>query len=167
MLKKKEEDAGAYQGDACASDVVGRHQGEDGKGQILRGGFFICSVEKDECQKRKGEKWDFGHDLVREIEQGGRNQAQQAGGQRKHWIGVEANEFVGQWDRDGKEQDHEAFERDQAAGKQDVGDGEQERKTEGIFGVWRWGIAQGFRQAMTGGQRAAQVDELGVVAAER
>ena len=45
-------------------------------------------------------------------------------------------------------------------------DGEEERKSEGVFGV-RDGFAfDGFRESVSFCKRSAQVDELGVVASE-
>ena len=47
-----------------------------------------------------------------------------------------------------------------------MGNGEEERKSEGVFGVWDGVAFDGFRESIPSCKRSAQVDELGIVAGE-
>ena len=44
--------------------------------------------------------------------------------------------------------------------------GEEERKSKGVFGVWDGFAFDGFRESISFCKRSAQVDELGIVASE-
>ena len=48
-----------------------------------------------------------------------------------------------------------------------MGDGEKERKSKGVFGVWDGFAFDGFGESIPLCKRSAEVDELGVVASER
>lgn len=47
-----------------------------------------------------------------------------------------------------------------------MGNGEEDRKSKGVFGVWDGFAFDGFRESIPLCKRSAQVDELGVVASE-
>ena len=99
FVQDEKEHARADEQDARAANVVRGDDGECCEGELGVGRFGVVgAMQQKKCQERKGQEGDFGHDLVRKIQQRRRDEAQRADAQGHGRAGKATDEEIGEGD---------------------------------------------------------------------